>query len=51
MKQAKQKRTPGLIQPWVPSWKHLTPQGLADFGRRQAARLKAVGKQRRVRVT
>lgn len=46
----KQKRTPGLIRPWVHSWAHLTPQGLADFGRRQAARLKAVGKQRRVKV-
>lgn len=47
----KQKRAPGLLSPWVPSWKHLTPQGLADFGKRQAERLKAVGKQRRVRVT
>jgi hypothetical protein len=50
MKASKQKRPPGLNQPWVPSWKHLTPQGLVEFGERQAARLKAVGKQRRVKV-
>ena len=50
MTKKKQKRPAGLIHPWVHSWAHLTPQGLVDFGKRQAARLKAVGKQRRVRV-
>lgn len=46
----KAKRKPGLNQPWVPSWRHLTPAGLREFGERQAARLAAVGKQRRVKV-
>lgn len=49
MKKTKAKK-PGLNHPWVPSWKHLTPAGLREFGERQAARLAAVGKQRRVRV-
>lgn len=51
MKKTTQKRKPGLNHPWVASWKHLTPQGLIDFGNRQKARLKAVGKQKRVIVT
>lgn len=50
MTNKKQKRPTGLVRPWVHSWAHLTPQGLADFGKRQAARLKAVGKQKLVRV-
>lgn len=46
----KKAKKPGLNHPWVPSWSHLTAKGLADFGKRQAARLAAVGKQRRVKV-
>lgn len=46
----KRERKPEIPRPWVPSWAHHGPQGLFDFIERNRQRLKAAGKQKRVKV-
>lgn len=43
-------KKPTIPRPWVPSWAHHGHQGLFEFIERNRRRLKAVGKQRRVKV-